>query len=130
MSSSRLPATRSGFSAMMGTAHRALVRIISAIRIGRVCCPWREVARRVEHTYQMGSYANQIVLIVKLHVEAGGAAPDDLALLVQSGRQCPVDLVYRNLLDSVVARNLGAVGVEPGVVGGSGWHGEVTSGAG
>jgi hypothetical protein len=76
---------------------------------------------------------NQFMLIVKPHVDAGGAAPDDLASLVQSGRQCPVSLVYRNLFNPTVLRDLGAVGVEPGVVGRSwwsNWHGKITSGAG
>jgi hypothetical protein len=90
-----------------------------ATRFGPFCCPRCEVVRRVEHTQQVRSNANQFMLIVEPHVDAGGAASDDLASLVQSGRQCPMSLVYLDLLDPAVLRNLGAAGVEPGVIGGS-----------
>lgn len=65
------------------------------------------------------SYADQFVLVLKLHSETGETATDALAFLVQPGRQCPVPLVHRDLLDSALLRDRGAGDVSPCVVLGS-----------
>lgn len=53
----------------------------------------------VEHAYQMGSQADQLVVALEAHVEPVVAPALDLALLVQPGGQRPVFLGRLELLD-------------------------------
>ena len=71
-----------------------------------------------EDADQVGPDVDQGVVVVKEDDQAGGGAVDDLGLLVQSGWCRPEDRVDRDLLDSALVGDGGAVGVAPGVVGG------------
>jgi hypothetical protein len=75
-----------------------------------------------EDADQVGPDVDQGVVVVKQDDQAGGGAVDDLGLLVQSGWCRPEDRVDRDLLDSALVGDRGAVGVAPGVIGGG--HGE------
>jgi hypothetical protein len=74
----------------------------------------------------VGAYADRFVVAVKPHDEAGGAAAEDLALLAQPGRYCPVAFVHRDLFDPTVLGDKGAMGVAPRVIA-LGWHSQCLS---
>jgi hypothetical protein len=76
-------------------------------------------ARCGEDAHQVRPDGDRFVLVVKPHDQAGETATENLALLVQPGRQGSVSFVYCDLFDPALLRDRGAVGVAPWVVRGS-----------
>ncbi len=76
-------------------------------------------ARCGEDAHQVRPNSDRVVLVVKPHDQAGETTTEDLALLVQPGRQGSVSFVYCDLFDPALLRDRGAVGVAPWVIRGS-----------